>query len=114
MDEKAPLQSINNFRDVGIATGNPAALPAGRLRLYRCYDIDKATEEDKKHFHKTLNVSTLINLNGPKAGCYEFLGRGKEYRKTMHASFDRNLDWRKAANYLLDLFKPQIQAIFLF
>ncbi|KAI7204839.1 hypothetical protein KC316_g509 [Hortaea werneckii] len=65
MDEKAPLQSINNFRDVGIATGNPAALPAGRLRLYRCYDIDKATEEDKKHFHKTLNVSTLINLNGP-------------------------------------------------
>lgn len=39
MDEKVPLQSIVNFRDVGIATGGSAALPAGRL--YRCYDIGK-------------------------------------------------------------------------
>ncbi|OTA28982.1 hypothetical protein BTJ68_09239 [Hortaea werneckii EXF-2000] len=63
MDEKAPLQSIINFRDVGIATGGSAALPAGRL--YRCYDIDKATKKDKKYLHKTLNISTLINLHGP-------------------------------------------------
>ena len=48
-----------------------------------------------------------------KAGGYELLGRGKEYRKTMQASFDRNLDWRKTANNLLDLSKRQIQAIFL-
>ncbi|KAI7490414.1 hypothetical protein KC351_g655 [Hortaea werneckii] len=148
MDEKAPLQSIVNFRDVGIATGGSPALPAGRL--YRCYDIDKATKEDKKYLHKTLNISTLINLHGPpvvvrpkasnplemevqhkdrirsfsvldinvheisleKAGGYEFLGRGREYRKTMQSAFDR-FDWRKTATDLLDLSKPQVQAIFL-
>ncbi|RMZ27810.1 hypothetical protein D0859_08124 [Hortaea werneckii] len=169
MDEKAPLQSIINFRDVGIATGGSAALPAGRL--YRCYDIDKATKKDKKYLHKTLNISTLINLHGPpvvvrpkasnplemevqhkdrirsfsvldinvheisleshsfrdsvsdmvpwtdklqhrKAGGYEFLGRGREYRKTMQSAFDR-FDWRKTATDLLDLAKPQVQAIFL-
>ncbi|KAI7279022.1 hypothetical protein KC345_g5605 [Hortaea werneckii] len=152
MDEKAPLRSIVNFRDVGIATSGSAALPAGRL--YRCYDIDKATKEDKKHLHKTLKISTLINLHGPpvvirpkpdnplemevphkdrirsfsvlditvheinlesqsKASGYEFLGRGKEYRRTMQASFARNLDWRKTATNLLDFSKQQIQAIFL-
>ncbi|RMY60398.1 hypothetical protein D0865_01558 [Hortaea werneckii] len=63
MDEKAPLQSIANFRDVGIATGGSATLPPGRL--YRCYDIDKATKEDKKYLQRTLGISTLINLNGP-------------------------------------------------
>ncbi|RMY15259.1 hypothetical protein D0868_00979 [Hortaea werneckii] len=63
MDEKAPLQSIINFRDVGIATGGSAALPAGRL--YRCYDIDKATREDQKYLRRILGMSTLINLNGP-------------------------------------------------
>ncbi|KAI7362066.1 hypothetical protein KC354_g7578 [Hortaea werneckii] len=111
MDEKVPLQSIVNFRDVGIATGGSAALPAGRL--YRCYDIVAATMEDRKYLHRILGISTLIDLHGPKAGGYEFLGRGKEYRKTMQGSFDRNLDWRKTATNLLDLSKRQIQAIFL-
>ncbi|KAI6795451.1 hypothetical protein KC332_g14780 [Hortaea werneckii] len=149
MDEKAPLQSIINFRDVGIATGGSAALPAGRL--YRCFDIAKATREDRKYLHETLNISTLINLNGPpvvvgpsvnnpletelqhkdrirnfsvldidvheisleKAGGYDFLGWGREYRRTMQAAFDRNLDWKKTATSLLDLSKRQIQAIFL-
>ncbi|KAI7213777.1 hypothetical protein KC333_g6404 [Hortaea werneckii] len=147
MDEKAPLQSIVNFRDVGIATGGSAALPAGRL--YRCYDIVAATKEDRKYLHRILGISTLIDLHGPpvivrskdtlemevqhkdrirgfsvldinvheisleKAGGYEFLGRGKEYRKTMQGSFDRNLEWRKTATNLLDLSKRQIQAIFL-
>ncbi|KAI7232121.1 hypothetical protein KC330_g6048 [Hortaea werneckii] len=110
MDEKAPLQSIINFRDVGIATGGSAALPAGRL--YRCYDIDKATREDQKYLRRTLGMSTLINLNGPKADGHEFLGRGKECTKTMVASFDR-IDWRETTTNFLDLSKRQIQAIFL-
>ncbi|RMY15270.1 hypothetical protein D0868_00980 [Hortaea werneckii] len=37
MGEKTSLPSLLNFRDVGSATGNTAALPAGRL--YRAYDI---------------------------------------------------------------------------
>ncbi|KAI7330532.1 hypothetical protein KC315_g5640 [Hortaea werneckii] len=190
MDEKAPLQSITNFRDVGIATGASAALPAGRL--YRCSDIDKATKQDQKYLQRTLGISTLIDLNGPpfvigpnvnnplkmvfqhqdriqsfsvlditvheislqsqlfrdsvselvpwtdklqvymlpcsmrnmfkghrplttprKADAYEFLGRDKECRKTMHASFDRNMEWRKTTINLLELSKRQIQAIFL-
>ncbi|RMY95211.1 hypothetical protein D0864_05390 [Hortaea werneckii] len=110
MDRKAPLQSIVNFRDVGIATSGSPALPAGRL--YRCSGIDKATKEDQKYLQRTLGISTLIDLNGPKAGGYEFLGRAKEFRKTRQASFDR-LDWRKTTTNVLDLSKPQIQAIFL-
>ena len=39
MDRKAPLQSIVNFRDVGVATSGSPALPAGRL--YRCSGIGK-------------------------------------------------------------------------
>ncbi|KAI7081786.1 hypothetical protein KC356_g8885 [Hortaea werneckii] len=111
MDEKAPLQSIINFRDVGIATGGSAALPAGRL--YRCSDIDKATKQDKKYLQRTLGISTLIDLNGPKADGYEFLGRDKECRKTIQASFDRNMEWRRTTTNLLELSKRQIQAIFL-
>ncbi|RMZ04071.1 hypothetical protein D0862_05431 [Hortaea werneckii] len=156
MDEKAPLQSIVNFRDVGFATGGSPALPAGRL--YRCSDIAKATKEDQKYLQRTLGISTLIDLNGPltvigpkvnnplqnvflhkdrirsfsvlditvheislesqpfrdsvKAEGYEFLGRGNECTKTMQAAFDR-LDWRKTTTNVLDLSKPQIQAIFL-
>ncbi|RMY81979.1 hypothetical protein D0861_08092 [Hortaea werneckii] len=162
MDEKAPLQNIINFRDVGIAAGGSAALPAGRL--YRCSDIDKATKQDKKYLQRTLGISTLIDLNGPlivigpnfnnplkmvfqhqdrirsfsvlditvheislqsqsfrdsvsemvpKADGYEFLGRDKECRKTIQASFDRNMEWRKTTTSLLELSKRQIQAIFL-
>ncbi|RMY03066.1 hypothetical protein D0868_07650 [Hortaea werneckii] len=153
MDGKAPLQSIVNFRDVGIATGGSAALPAGRL--YRCYNTDTEAvlphnncevtkkqsrpvivrskdtlEMEVQHKDRIRGFSVLdINVHEislesqsfkdsvsdmvPWTDKLQFLGRGKEYRKTMQGSFDRNLDWRKTATNLLDLSKRQIQAIFL-
>ncbi|KAI7081787.1 hypothetical protein KC356_g8884 [Hortaea werneckii] len=63
MGEKASLQSLLNFRDVGLATGNTAALPAGRL--YRAYDIDGASEQDRKYLREALGITSLINLWGP-------------------------------------------------
>ncbi|KAI7390158.1 hypothetical protein KC336_g17014 [Hortaea werneckii] len=63
MGEKASLQSLLNFRDVGLATGNTAALPAGRL--YRAYDIDEASKEDRKCLRESLGITSLIKLWGP-------------------------------------------------
>ncbi|KAI7288373.1 hypothetical protein KC343_g568 [Hortaea werneckii] len=63
MGEKTSLPSLLNFRDVGLATGNTAALPAGRL--YRAYDIDGASEQDRRHLREALGITSLINLWGP-------------------------------------------------
>ncbi|KAI7232115.1 hypothetical protein KC330_g6049 [Hortaea werneckii] len=63
MGEKTSLPSLLNFRDVGSATGNTAALPAGRL--YRAYDIDEASKEDRKYLRESLGITSLIKLWGP-------------------------------------------------
>ncbi|KAI7279023.1 hypothetical protein KC345_g5606 [Hortaea werneckii] len=63
MGEKTTLPSLLNFRDVGLATGNTAALPAGRL--YRAYDIDGASEQDRRYLREALDITSLINLWGP-------------------------------------------------
>ncbi|GAB1739948.1 hypothetical protein NU219Hw_g4878t1 [Hortaea werneckii] len=63
MGEKVSLTSLLNFRDVGSATGNTAALPAGRL--YRAFDIDEASKEDRKYLRESLSITSLINLWGP-------------------------------------------------
>ncbi|KAI7490403.1 hypothetical protein KC351_g656 [Hortaea werneckii] len=63
MGEKTSLPSLLNFRDVGLATGNTAALPAGRL--YRAYDIDGASKEDRKYLRESLGITSLIKLWGP-------------------------------------------------
>ncbi|RMZ04070.1 hypothetical protein D0862_05430 [Hortaea werneckii] len=63
MGEKTSFPSLLNFRDVGLATGNTAALPAGRL--YRAYDIDGASEQDRRYLREELGITSLINLWGP-------------------------------------------------
>ncbi|KAI7213779.1 hypothetical protein KC333_g6406 [Hortaea werneckii] len=63
MDEKTSNSSLLNFRDVGSATGNTAALPAGRL--YRAYDIDEASKADRRYLRESLGITSLIKLWGP-------------------------------------------------
>ncbi|KAI7185183.1 hypothetical protein KC363_g7284 [Hortaea werneckii] len=123
MGEKASLQSLLNFRDVGLATGNTAALPAGRL--YRAYDIDEASKEDRKCLRESLGITSLIKLWGPydvitcarrttgKRGLgWLLVGHTSNLRAVYQSAFERGTGWLKNVADILALSKPQIKAVF--
>ncbi|KAI7340605.1 hypothetical protein KC315_g592 [Hortaea werneckii] len=90
MGESNSLPSLLNFRDVGSATGNTAALPAGRL--YRAYDIDRPD------FSRGLGWFLVGQMSNLKA-VYE-------------SAFERETGWLKNIADFLALSKPQIKAVF--
>ncbi|RMX94002.1 hypothetical protein D0867_14010 [Hortaea werneckii] len=139
MGEKISNPSLLNFRDVGSATGNTAALPAGRL--YRAYDIEiyVRRKDDPSQYqeqypdkirsfqvldlniHETSLHSPAYTTNSWKGISWKDKARGLSWflvgqtdntRQVFDSALQREVGWLKNVADILAFSKPQVKAVF--